>query len=133
MKFLTKTKDGGPESPVDAYTLIEIKGLFSIIFLKFNKGRREAFHTHAFNAWTWFLFGDLEEEEYDGTLSNYAFKLKPKFTPRDNNHRVKALKDSWCFTLRGPWADTWTEHNDVTQVKTTFTSGRKIIKQEPIL
>lgn len=57
--FLVKKKDGGPESPVDAYFLVELKGLFSIALLKFNKGCREAFHSHAFDAWTWFLSGDL--------------------------------------------------------------------------
>jgi DNA modification methylase len=45
LKFLTKTKDGGPESPVDAYFLFEIKSLCSVALLKFNRGCREAHHT----------------------------------------------------------------------------------------
>ena len=111
MKFLTKTKDGGPASPVDAYFLFEIKWLGSIALLKFNKGRREAFHTHAFDAWTWFLWGDLEEEKFNSDITKYKKSILPKLTKKDNNHRVKAYKDSFCFTMRGPWADTWTEDN----------------------
>jgi hypothetical protein len=33
MNFLNKTKDGGPESTVWAYWLIEIKSLFSVALL----------------------------------------------------------------------------------------------------
>ena len=55
MKLFSKCKDGGKESPVDGYFLIECKGLFSVALLKFNKGGREAYHTHAFDAYTWFL------------------------------------------------------------------------------
>jgi hypothetical protein len=51
MKFLSKCKDGGPESPVTAYVLVEIKSLFSVMLLHFS-GTREAFHSHAFNALT---------------------------------------------------------------------------------
>ena len=134
MRFFQKTKDGGKDSPVDGYFLVEVKGLFSIALLKFNKGRRESFHTHAFNAYTWFLHGELYEEELKGdsiTYTKYKKSLIPKMTPKDNNHRVKAQKDSWCFTVRGPWDDTWTEDNLNTNTKTTFTHGRKIISKEP--
>lgn len=112
MKFLTKCKDGGPESPVDAYVLVEIKGLFSIMLLKFNKGQREAFHTHAL---TWFLSRKMQEEKIGGEVHQYQRSLVPKVTRKDNNHRVK---DSWCFTLRGPWQDTWTE--DANGITTTW-------------
>jgi len=47
MRLFQKAKDGGPESPVDGYFLIEIKSLFSIALLKFNNGGRENYHTHA--------------------------------------------------------------------------------------
>lgn len=128
MKFFTKTKDGGPESPVDAYFLFEIKFLGSVALLKFNKGRRESFHTHAFNAWTWFIKGDLEEELFDGTITKYKKRFIPKLTTKDNNHRVKAAEDSWCLTVRGPWEKYWTEDNRETKTTTTFTHGRKVVK-----
>lgn len=129
MQFLTKTKDGGPESPVDGYFLIEIKSLFSIALLKFNEGRREQFHTHAFHALTWFIKGELTEEKVDGTRSIYKKSLWPKFTSKANNHRVIATKDSWCFTIRGPWAKTWTETDKKAKTCTTFEWGRKILKK----
>ncbi len=127
MKFLTKCKDGGKDSPVDAYVLIEIKGLFSIMLLKFNKGKREAYHTHAFNALTWFLWGDMKEDCIGGFkgVAPYKQSLFPKLTKRDNLHRVVALKDSWCFTLRGPWKDTWEEYLPKSGHYVVLTHGRK--------
>lgn len=125
MKFFKKAKDGGPESPVDAYFLFEIKSIGSIAILKFNKGAREAFHTHAFTALTWFIAGDLVEEKIDGTKTVYTRSIFPKITRKDNNHRVIAEETSWCFTVRGPWQNTWTEdHNGKT---TTLTHGRVVV------
>lgn len=128
--FMKKVKDGGQESPVHAYFLIEIKGLFSIALLKFNKGGREAYHKHAFNALTWFLKGNLIEEDVNREYYVYNRSFIPKFTPKNKNHRVKALEDSWCLTVRGKWDDTWTEYNESLDETTTFTHGRLILKQE---
>lgn len=137
MRFLSKAKDGGPRSPVDAYFLIELKNWFSIALLKFNKGSREEYHTHAFNAYTWFLKGQLVEESIEDTdlfkdvirTRPYKRRLKPKFTPRDQLHRVKALADSWCFTVRGPWVDRWIEFNDNTNTTTVLTNGREVVER----
>lgn len=125
-----KAKDGGPQSPVDAYFLCEFKGLFSIALLKFNKGRRESFHSHAFNAWTWFLYGSLIEESIDGQFHWYTRSLLPKVTRRKKMHRVEANKDSWCFTVRGPWTKDWQEIDKERNVKTTLTHGRIVTKEE---
>lgn len=130
MKFLQKAKDGGPESPVDGYFLIELKGLFSIALLKFNKGGRENYHTHAFHALTWFLFGDLIEEDITGAEYRYKRSWLPKFTSRSKNHRVRAAKNSWCFTIRGPWSDTWTEDVPFPRETIVLTHGRKIVRKE---
>ena len=126
-QFFNKSKDGGPNSPVDGYFLIECKGLFSIALLKFNKGQREEFHTHAFNAYTWFLKGDLLEEDAGGTFYKYRRKLVPKLTKKEKNHRVIAKEDSWCFTLRGPWDMYWTEYNRNSNQTTVFTHGRNVV------
>jgi hypothetical protein len=124
MRILQKTKDGGPDSSVDAYFLIELKGWFSIALLKFNAGQRKAFHTHAFNAWTWFIKGDLLEFTYPSMdYRRYKRSWLPKVTKKSHNHRVRAKVDSWAFTIRGPWDETWTE--DENGVTTTFTHGRK--------
>lgn len=123
MRILSRAKDGGPESPVDAFFLFEIKTIGSVALLRFNRGSREAFHTHAFHALTWFIWGDMVEEDIDGALHVYRHSLLPKFTPRSKNHRVRAYRTSWCFTIRGPWADIWTEtRNGVT---TRLTHGRR--------
>lgn len=129
MFLFKKRKDGGKSSPVDAYFVCEIKGLFSIAFLKFNKGGREAFHTHAFDALTWFLSGNLVEEDVNGDTYKYKRSLIPKFTSKSKNHRVKATKDSWCFTLRGAWDETWTEYNKEEDTTTTLSHGRNIINK----
>ena len=42
MKILNIAKDGGPESNVTGYWLVESKRFFSIVLLKFDKGSREA-------------------------------------------------------------------------------------------
>jgi len=109
MRLLQKTKDGGPDSTVDAYFLCEFKGLFSIALLKFNKGGRENYHTHAFNAWTWFLKGYLIEYVYPRGYNTYFRSWKPKVTKKSRNHKVYAIEESWAVTVRGPWSETWTE------------------------
>ena len=126
---MSKTKDGGKKSPVDAYFLIESKPLLSIALLKFNKGRREEFHTHAFDALTWFLKGELTEEDVSGEFYPYERSIIPKLTKKGKDHRVIATKDSWCFTIRGRWVDNWTEYNKDTNTTTVFTHGRKIVLQ----
>lgn len=128
MRILQKTKDGGPDSPVDAYFLFEVKSLGSIALLKFNKGSREAFHTHAFNAFTWFLKGDMLEEDISGETKQYQRKLFPKFTSKEKNHRVIAKEDSWCLTVRGPWEKVWTE--DTEHHTTVLTHGRVVVEKK---
>ena len=129
MKFFSRSKDGGPESPVDAFFLFEIKSVGSVALLRFNKGGREAFHTHAFHALTWFLTGELIEESLlqDNTTSFYHYKRSflPKLTRREKNHRVFAKRTSWCLTIRGPWKDTWTE--DTEKATSVLTHGRKVL------
>jgi len=129
MRILSKVKDGGQESPVDAYFLVEWKSVFSIALLKFHKGRREQFHTHAFNALTWLVSGDLIEEDCDtGDFYQYDRFLMPKVTKRTTNHRVTAFKDSWCFTVRGPWSSEWREVDKDKNTVSTLTNGRKVTK-----
>jgi hypothetical protein len=132
MRFFSKAKDGGSDSPVDAFFLFEIKSLGSIALLRFNQGGREAFHSHAFNAYTWFLSGILCEEFMDGKGCFYQRRLKPKFTARGTVHRVVAIETSWCFTIRGPWVDQWYEWSKAKNTMTEFTHGRKVRWQESL-
>jgi len=110
MKFFSVSKDGGPESTVTGYWLVEIKSLFSIGLLKFENGSRDAYHEHAFDCISWVLTGDLEEDFLLGHYRNYYRpSLKPVFTFRDTFHKVKSRGTTWVFTIRGPWRDTWRE------------------------
>lgn len=128
MKFFKKMKDGGPESTVTGYWLIESKRFFSIVLLKFEGRSREAFHTHAFNAWSWILpFGmGLTEHFTDGT-SKF---LKPDslvYTPRESMHKVDSNGTNWILSFRGPWVDKWNEINE--NGFQTLTHGRKVIPE----
>ena len=130
MRLFQKTKDGGDKSTVDAYFLCEFKNLFTIALLKFNDGSRENYHTHAFNAWTWFLKGSLEEHDISGQITPYKRSFFPKLTTRCKNHKVVSQGNSWCLTFRGPWKDTWTEH-DLDGNKLILTHGRKQVTVSP--
>ena len=125
--------DGGKDSGVTGYFLIEWKILFSIGILHFNKGSREAYHTHAFNALTWWLKGSITEERLYTQPSNLLeykqkdFKpsLIPKYTTKDNFHKVIAHENSYALTFRGRWNDTWKEFKNGKFI--TLTHGRKEI------
>ena len=47
-RFLVKSHDGGKDSGVTGYWLIEWKRGFSIVLLRFSKGSREAYHSHGY-------------------------------------------------------------------------------------
>lgn len=131
MLFFKKRKDGGPESTVTGYWLVELKRLFSILFLRFEGRSREAYHSHAFNAISWVLKGRLVEhdlsrpdEQIDRPRTTvYTPSFKPIFTPRDKVHKVDSDGVTLVLTFRGPWTDTWIEHRPTGLV--TLTHGRK--------
>ncbi len=124
-RLFSVTSDGGKDSGVTAYFLIEWKVLFSIGILHFREGTREAYHSHAFNALTWWLKGKVTEIKLNGTETEYEPSFKPKLTLRDNIHKVLSHKDTYALTLRGPWVDKWVEVRNNTWI--TLTHGRKII------
>lgn len=129
-------KDGGPNSPVDAFYIIEIKSLFSIMLLRFGEGVREAFHSHAFNAWTfWISNSPIEERLMDGGLvvSNIYDKWSWKYTSRSIIHRYILGARNWALTFRGPWKKTWQEARYTLngwEITTLKTPGREIINRE---
>ena len=127
MRLFSKVKDGGKESTVDAFFLFEIKWLGSIALLRFNKGSRTNYHSHAFNALTWFIKGDMTEHDINGDTLEYKSSLLPKLTKKDKFHKVVAEKTSWCFTIRGRWDNSWKEFNPTTEEYLTLTHGRDII------
>jgi hypothetical protein len=127
MRFLYKGKDGGYKSHVDGFWLIEAKNLFSIVLLKFNPGTREAFHTHAFNALTFWLAGHVTEQHVTGEIVDWFPSIVPKLTKRNCFHKVYAHKTTYALSFRGPWTDTWQEQIDSNNI--TLTNGRVVVNE----
>lgn len=136
MRWFFKGKDGGPESNVTGYWLVEAKNGLSIVLLRFDEGSREAYHDHAFNALSWVLKGHLTEftrvaefhdedfVEWDDLLPSF----KPVFTPRDRMHKVYGMaKRTWVLSFRGPWLIRWHEWLPELRKYVTLTHGRKIV------
>lgn len=127
MRFLHWGRDGGPKSSVMGFWIIEIKWLFSIVFIRFDGSTRENFHSHAFNALTWWLTGEVVEILKDGTTKSWRPSFWPKLTRRSCFHKVQPLRRTWALSIRGPWSKTWLEYNRGTQELTTLTNGRKVV------
>lgn len=133
MKWFFKGKDGGPESNVTGYWLVECKSALSIVLLRFDKGSREAFHSHAFNALSWVLWGWLEEHVFHPDY-NETVHLTPSFIPvytaRERMHKVYGKADvTWVFSIRGPWVDTWKEFLPKLERYVTLGHGRVVMGQ----
>lgn len=127
-RLFYKKYDGGKESGVIGYFLIEWKLLFSIGLLRFKKGSRENYHSHAFNALTWWLSGRVTEINYKDIDRDYTPSVYPKKTLREKIHKVFAHQETWAITFRGPWADTWKEIDpDGNEIR--LTHGRKIVSK----
>jgi hypothetical protein len=122
MKLLQSAPDGGSKSGVTAYFLFESKRFGSIALLKFNAGSREAFHSHAFNALTWWLRGRVTEHHVNGVRLQWQPSFKPKLTKRSCFHKVQAHGTVWALTVRGPWVSQWQEKRGNSTV--TLTHGR---------
>lgn len=127
-------KDGGPDSNVTGYWLFEIKSFLSIVLLKFEDGSREAFHSHAFDAFSWLIKGHLKEfcghMEDDGfridNINHYHPSLLPFVTLREDFHKVQSRGTSWVLSIRGPWNDEWEEFLPEQGERVTLTHGRRV-------
>lgn len=127
MKFLQWGTDGGKESGVNGFWLFEIKSLFSLVILFFNKGTRENYHSHAFNAYTFFIYGEIEEQILNSNTKIWKPSIYPKYTPKSRFHRVKALEKTCCISFRGPWQKYWYEYSPKNNQYLLLTNKRKII------
>jgi len=126
MKLFRRLKDGGPESRVTGYFLVEIKRLFSVVLLHFADGSRDAYHSHAFNAISWVLRGELIEIPLRANRANfYRPSFTPVKTPRTMFHKVISVGDTWVLSFRGPWAKTWQEYLPNEKRFITLTHGRR--------
>lgn len=134
MRLFFKGKDGGPESKVTGYWLIEWKRVFSIVLLRFDQGSRERYHTHAFNAVSWVIRGQLLEN-YLGPKSWDSVYLLPSimpfFTARNRLHKVTGIAPkTWVISFRGPWSKYWYELDRDTGTLDTLTHGRKVVTSD---
>jgi hypothetical protein len=114
MKLLFKAKDGGQESTVTGFWLIECKSLFSIVLLKFEGASRDAYHTHAFHSLSWLLKGCLVERFLypKGAVNIHFPSIKPIVTKRDDFHQVSSSGTSWVLSIRGRWLASWLEFTE---------------------
>lgn len=129
MKLLQHGPDGGAGSPVTGYWWIEIKQLFSIVLLRFAPGGRDVYHSHAFAALTWFLWGRAVELFPGSAERVWLPSLRPKYTPRTCVHKVKTTTTTWALSFRGPWRRHWHEVNDQGEV-TTLAWNRRVVGVE---
>ena len=127
MKLFYYGKDGGYESTVYGYWLVEIKSLFSIVLLKFENGSRDAYHTHAFNCISWVLKGQLTETLFIGRIKKYLPSFRPVITTRDTFHKVESKGNTWVISFRGPWTKTWKEFIPKSKELIELENGRKIV------
>jgi hypothetical protein len=127
VRFMEWAPDGARDANLWGFYFIEIKPLFSIVLLRFKdvETTPEAFHTHAFNAWTIWLSGAVLEEDVDGNSRSF-FRGDTKYTPRSKFHRITAMLPTWALCFRGPWADKWKESRQGKQ--RTLTHGRKEVE-----
>lgn len=131
MKLFKKMKDGGPESTVTGYWLVEIKSLLSACLLKFEGKSREMFHTHAFNCFSWVIKGELTETMIDGSVKTYKPSIFPFVTRREDFHKVDSDKTTWVLTFRGPWKSKWMELDPNNEDISVLTHGRDKIMTYP--
>ncbi len=129
MKILSISKDGGPESNVTGYWLIEWKSLFSIALLKFTDGSREAYHSHAFNSISLLLSGLLREDIINNRY-RYLHGLRFILTKRETFHKVYSYGTSWVLTFRGPWTKQWKEIKGNKEI--TLENGRLVVNEKVI-
>lgn len=135
MKFFEKVRDGGKDSNVDSYFMFEFKNLFSLVIFKFNKEYRNTYHSHAFNALTWFISGNLKEIFLYKNDYVYKRSFIPKITKKSDLHIVEAIETSWAISIRGPWEKEWLEYDPVNNMTTVLSWGRKttnVFKGSPL-
>ena len=101
---------------VSQFVIFECKWLFSIILFYFHKSdsTQDRFHTHAFNAISFKIFGEYTEyillDEKTEKFKIERRKTFFKFFPRDSYHMIG--NSNGCLTLlfSGRWKSSWKEY-----------------------
>lgn len=107
-RVLLGRKDGGPDSHVTAYGF-EWKAVGSVLLLRFAPGSRDAYHSHAFGAYSRVLGPGKLYEQITGGPSTYLTNHTWIHTPREREHQVYSYGTTWVLSFRGPWSDTWVD------------------------
>lgn len=106
------------------YWLIESKRFGSVALLRFERGTREAYHSHAFESVSWLLSGKLVERHLNDVVDVHVPSVRPIRTHRTTFHKVHSVGRSWVLTFRGPWTDRWFEVDESGRTY-RLTHGRK--------
>ena len=129
ISFLRLNRFEFGEQKVTQFVVFECKWLGSIIFFYFHKSNKpqDRFHTHAFNALSFKLFGGYDEHILDDEMTG-KFHVERrtqfiKYFPRNSYHRI--ANSNGCLTLlfSGPWKKHWKEYINGTVVH--YSWGRK--------
>lgn len=113
--FLKFNKFEFGEQIVSQFVFFECKYLFSIILFYFHKsnGSQDRYHTHAFNAHSFKLFGEyteyLLEDEVSGKFQTNRRVKTYQYFPRDSYHKIGNSNGCATILFSGPWKETWKE------------------------
>jgi hypothetical protein len=117
ISFLHKNTFNFGNRKIHQYVIFECKWLFSIVIFHFVKSDnfQDRFHTHAFNALSFKLFGRYREyvldDESTGEITTIERTQFIRYFPRDSYHCI-GESPRGCVTLliAGPWKKTWKEY-----------------------
>ena len=116
ISFLRLNRFEFGEQKVTQFVVFECKWLGSIIFFYFHKSdhSQDRFHTHAFNALSFKLFGEYDEHILDNEKTG-EFHIERrtqffKYFPSDSYHRIAKSNGCCTILLSGPWKKRWKEY-----------------------
>jgi len=129
ISFLKLNRFEFGEQKVTQFVVFECKWLGSIIFFYFHKTNhpQDRFHTHAFNAVSFKLFGEYDEHILDNEMTGeYHVERRTqviKYFPRNSYHRIANSNGCLTILFSGRWKKHWKEYINGEIVN--YTWGRK--------
>ena len=115
ISFLQYNKFTFGDQIVSQFVIFECKWLFSIIFFYFHKseGSQDRYHTHAFNALSFKLFGEYNEYVLlSEDTGEFEIRRRDKifqYFPRDSYHKIGNSTGCMTMLISGPWKRDWKE------------------------
>ena len=117
------------DQPVSQFVIFEWKHLFSIIIFYFHKsnGSQDRFHTHAFNAISFKIFGEYTEymllSESSGDYTTRRRTQFFRYFPRNSYHKIGNSNGCCTLLLSGRWKKEWKEYTNEGKI-ISYTWGR---------